>query len=271
MSDSHPDLFSYWDTRVHPVRTEAATRAAPDPASLDDDGLIEAIPGATLATAAALAAEAARRKLPQAVSALGRLCRNFSGYGMARLVPEQEAALRALAAIGGREAGQIVADLIAKEVVQGETLRVAVEAAETLQSRLEAALVIRLLNHADRRVRAAACGCAGRLTETIPTLLERLDDLHQDVVIAAACALGRMGRVEARPILIGSLRRDPIVDVIEAITLIADEEAIVILGRAGRDNPDLVQVILDTLEAIDHPLAERVSQLLLAGHRVVLS
>ena len=52
----------------------------------------------------ALAAEAGRRRLAAAVPSLETLCRRFSGFGIDRMVPEQAAALQALAAIGGREA-----------------------------------------------------------------------------------------------------------------------------------------------------------------------
>jgi hypothetical protein len=75
---------------------------------LDDQALIAAIPDSNLADSIALAAEAGRRQLAPAVPSLETLCRRFSGFGIDRMVPEQAAALQALAAIGGREAAQAV-------------------------------------------------------------------------------------------------------------------------------------------------------------------
>jgi hypothetical protein len=53
------------------------------------------------------------------------LCRRFSGFGIDRMVPEQAAALQALAVISGREAAQAVSQLIVRGVVQGPALNLA--------------------------------------------------------------------------------------------------------------------------------------------------
>jgi hypothetical protein len=81
----------------------------PAVADLDDEALIAAIPAANLGDCAALTAEAARRRLAAAIPALEALCRRFSGFGIDHLVLEQSAALRALAAIGSRDAAQRLA------------------------------------------------------------------------------------------------------------------------------------------------------------------
>jgi len=52
------------------------------------------------------------------------------------------------------------------------------------------------------------CRCTLRSEEAIPLLRELLDDLHRDVRIAAACALGRMERSEVRGLLLGYLREE---------------------------------------------------------------
>jgi len=103
---------------------------------LDDDALIAAIPKSEITNGPALAAEAGRRALGAAVPALERLCRRFSGFGVERQVPEQVAALQALAAIGGGEAAGAVTRLIARSVVQGPTLKVAANAAARLRAGL---------------------------------------------------------------------------------------------------------------------------------------
>src|SRR5215510_10743522 len=92
---------------------------------LDDQALIAAIPSSNLADSIALAAEAGRRQLAAAVPSLEALCRRFSGFGIDRMVPEQTAALQALAAIGSRDAAQVVSLLIVRAVVQGPTLSLA--------------------------------------------------------------------------------------------------------------------------------------------------
>jgi hypothetical protein len=68
-------------------------------------------------------------------------------------------------------------------------------------------------------------------------------------------ALGRIGRAEARPLLIWLLRTQPSAEVIEALTPIADEEVIVAFGRAARAMADLTQPVLVALEQLDDPRA----------------
>jgi hypothetical protein len=63
------------------------------------------------------------------VTALVTLCNRFVGYGVDCKVPEQAAALEALASIGGPDASRPVGQLVAKGIVQGPTLAVAASAA----------------------------------------------------------------------------------------------------------------------------------------------
>jgi hypothetical protein len=72
-------------------------------------------------------------------------------------------------------------------------------------------------------------------------LRELLDDLHRDVRIAEACALGRLGRSEVRALLVGYLREEPTAELIDAIAPIADEECAVLLGRVARSTPHLFE------------------------------
>ncbi len=227
-------------------------------AELDDDELIAAIPWAGLAPALALAAEAGRRGLLAAVPALEQLSLRFAGFGLERTVPEQVAALDALALIGGSEAAQTVARLIAKDVVLGPTRKFAVKAATQLRSALPVETVLGLLHHADPRVRADACRCAGPWPAILQVLLDLADDGDGDVRVAAASALGRMGRSEARQTLVRLLCNAPSFEVIEAIPAIADEDCIILLGRLVRTRPTLAAAARDALEMIDHPRARQV-------------
>src|SRR5262245_3646314 len=111
MLEQQLDLFSANSITVEqpfPLRRPLSPVAR----DLGDEALIAAIPPASLDDYAALVAEAARRRLTAAIPALEALCRRFAGFGIDHIVPEQSAALRALAAIGGRDAAQAISLLI---------------------------------------------------------------------------------------------------------------------------------------------------------------
>ncbi len=217
--------------------------------------MIAAIADANLPDSARLAAEAGRRRLAGAVPSLAALCRRLAGFGADRLVPEQVAALRALAEIGGPIAGQAVSDMISRAVVRGPTLAVAVDAAARLHALLPASTMETLLRHPDPGIRAAACGCARPSQGLMSPLIGLLSDDDRTVATSAACALGRSGRGEARPFLKRLLREAPSADVVEAASSIADEECMVLFGRLARTRPDLADAALHALESIDHPRA----------------
>jgi HEAT repeat protein len=222
---------------------------APNAAALLDDALVAGLPIATLSTAPLLAAEAARRRLVAAVPALERLCRRLIGFGAETIVPEQAAALRALAVIGGGEAGEVVARLIVERVVQGPNLGLALDAAKPLHSRLPADLLAELLRHSDPAIRAGACHC---VLFPAPVLIEQLalllDDRSPAIAAAAACALGRLGEVKARPLLMRLLLESPSPEIIEAVAPIADRDTAVILRRIARTVPNLAAVAIEALD-----------------------
>lgn len=218
---------------------------------MNDEELIAAIPESSLADSWILAAEAGRRRLSAAVPALATLCRRFAGFGTRRAVSEQAAAFEGLAMIGGRDAAHAVSEMIERGVVQGPTLQIAVSAAASLASSLSPDALQRLLRHAEPGIRADACCCARPLPELIAILIDLLNDLDRRVVTSAAFALGRMGRIEARPILKSLLKGEPSEDVVDAVSSIADEECLVLLGRIARRNPALADAALNSLENID--------------------
>lgn len=264
MAERQLDLFSHgesrggdrrsWGTSSCDIRSQPAPRAT----ALGDDALIQAIPDAGLTDAPALAAEAARRRLSAAVPALERLCRRFVGFGADRAIPEQVAAVTALAGIGGPVARQALAGLIATRVVQGPGLVPAMAAARQLGVDLPADLALMLLRHDDSRIRADACGCVRATPGVLAVLDELMADSEADVRCAAACALGRFGRPEARAPLAALLRDRPTAVVIEAIAAVADEACIILLGRIARSVPELTEAARDALEGIEHPRAAQV-------------
>jgi hypothetical protein len=258
MPEQQLDLFS---AAGIPAEKPLPQRLARRPAvvDLDDQALIAAIPASNLGDSTALAAEAARRRLVAAIPALAALCRRFAGFGIDRVVPEQSAALRALAVIGSRDAAQAVSLLIVRGVVQGPTLGLAVTVAAQLHATLPVDVLRSLLRHADPDIRANACHFACRRPEVIAVMIDLLDDLNHAVARSAACALGQMGRTEARPMLASLLREGPSEDVIDAVSPVADEECIVLLGRIARSKPALSDAAIDALESIDHHRASAVA------------
>jgi HEAT repeats len=257
MPEQQLDLFSDRAEVEHSLaRSPCRTVEAAD---LADEVLLAAIPESDLADSRELVAEAGRRQLAEAVPALAALCRRFAGFGTRRRIPEQVAAIEALAMIGGRDAAHAVSEMIERATVQGPGLRVAVSAAARLGGSLPPDTLQQLLRHAEPAIRADACRCACPLPQLILLLIDLLDDLDQGVATSAACALGRMGRIEARSMLKSLLRDDPSEDVVDAISLIADEECVVLLGRIARSRSFLADAALASLENIDLPRADGVA------------
>ena len=220
--------------------------------------MLAALPHARISDSVALAAQAGRRHLTAAIPALEALCRRFAGFGADRIVPEQAAAIDALAQIAGSGAAQALARLIARRTVQGPCLQRAIGAAARLGAKLPAGTVMELLRHDDPAIRADACRFAQPAAEMVALLRDLMDDLHRSVRMAAACALGLMGRGEVRPLLTRYLREEPSAELIDAISPIADEECIVLLGRVARTMPALSAAALDALGAINHPRALKI-------------
>jgi len=257
--DGQLDLFSGAGFTPDRVGSEFSGRVRLDPSGLSDAALIQALPDAGALDAPALADDAGRRKLLAAVPALGALCRRFKGFGRDVVVPEQMRSLAALERIGGRAAADMVGRMIAEEAVQGPVLPAAVAAAAALGSRLPVEVVLACLRHADPAVRADTSRLAPPSTEVAAVLIDLLDDLHDSVTAAAACALGRMGREEASPRLIRLLANIPSAEAIDAFARIADDDGVILLGRLANSHPDLAAAVLEALDASDLPRAAQVA------------
>jgi HEAT repeat protein len=258
MTEKQLDLFA-GPMPVEVPETHSSDKPAVDAAALSDAELIAAIPEAGIGECHTLACEAARRRLAAGVPALKTLCLRHAGFGGERVVPQQAAAVDALAAIGGREASRAIGDLVRRGAVGGPGLKLAVAAAARLDSPLPEEIVANLLRHDDPQTRAAAARCARTWPRTTPILIELLDDLHREVSIAAACALGQMGRPEARILLLRALCDEPSAEIIDAAAGVGDEESIVLLGRTAAIRPDLTPTVLEALETVEHPLAAKVA------------
>jgi hypothetical protein len=265
VSDGQLDLFSGSGIDAAGHGPAAARPRAPRPAELDDTALLDAIPTSGLANGPALAAEAGRRRLVAAIPVLEDYCRRFAGFGTEHVLPEQVAALEALAVIGGPDAAAAVRWIIGRGWVTGPTLATAVSIAARLGSQLPASVVLTLLRHADPSVRADACRLAKGGADVVTTLVDLLGDLHRNVSLEAACSLGRMGRLEGALLLRQALRQAASREVIEAAAPIADEECVVLLGRIARSPArDLADAARAALEVVEHPLATRLLERLSA-------
>jgi hypothetical protein len=258
MNAEQLDLFRDFGGAAARPSVALSAPSSVDVAELDDHGLLAALVDPTLADSLTLLAEAGRRRLAAAVPLLRDLCRRHAGFGARRLIPEQIAALNALHAIGTREAAQAVAEAIERGWVEGPALAVAAWCAGRLHANLSAETVAMLLQHPDPSVCVAGCGCARPYPAITALLGELMVDLRRPVAAAAACALGRLGRVEARPVLAALLEKAPSEEVIEAAGAVADEPSLVVLGRIARSGSKLAPAALAVLEGSDHPHAAKI-------------
>jgi hypothetical protein len=243
-----------------PVRSSAAPGASLsfEVTELDDHKLLAVFADPALGDSLKVLDEIGRRRLAAAVPLLRDVCRRHAGFGARRQIPEQAAALNALLAISTREAAQTVADAIERGWVEGPTLIVAAWCAGRLHANLSAETVARLLQHPDPSIRIAGCGCARPYPAITALLGELLLDPRRPVAEAAACALGRLGRTEARPVLAALLEKAPSEEVIEAASAVADERSLVLLGRIARSGSKLAPAALAALEDSDHPRAAKI-------------
>jgi HEAT repeat protein len=266
MSPAQLDLFRDFGAALVGPSVAPGARSSIKPAALDDDGLVAALASPDHTESLALLAEAARRRLAAAVPHLRSRCRRHAGFGGCRPIPEQIAALDALRAIGTREATLAVAEAIERGWVEGPGLAVATRCAGRLRANLPAEAVAKLLQHPNPSVRAAACGCARPLPPIISLLGELMADPHRSVAEAAACALGRLGRAEARPMLTALLEKAPSEEVIEALGAVADGSSMVLLGRIARSGSMLAPAALAALADIDHPRAAKIRAAAMLQH-----
>jgi hypothetical protein len=253
------EQFDLFDEVASPAPTAPPTAPRTvDVAALDDDGLLDGLADLPMTQCLERVREIGRRKLRAACAPLEELCRRHAGFGRTRIVPEQAAAIEAMTAIGGGEAAAAVGRLIGQQIIEGPGLNLAFSAAVLLRSPLREDVVRKHLRHDDPAIRRAAARCVRAGPQLAPILVELLDDLHGDVQIAAACALGRLGGSEARPTLKRCLREDPTLEAINASAGIVDHEIIVLLRRVAVSRPELCAAIMDALESTDDPTADKV-------------
>ena len=143
--------------------------------------------------------------------------------------------------------------------MQGLGLNSALKAAAQLRGGLPANVIVSLLRHEAPEIRAGGCRCARRRLLPFRCCSKLLEDPDSVVAREAACCLGRMGRIEVRPILLRLLQQAPCAEVINAISAIADDECLVILGRIARTRPDLEDAAREALDSIGSPGAMKIA------------
>jgi hypothetical protein len=257
MSDEEQlDLFAVYGHTPSPRPTGASPLAI---GALDDEALVVALAGAGMLETVALAAEAGRRRLTDALPALEAAVRRHRGFGATGLViPEQAAAFEALSAIGGASAARIVEKAILRREVDGATLEWALAAGATLGVRLPMEASLAFLSDDRPAVRAHACRCARFHPRILDRLLALLEDADFAVRTSAACVLGGMGRTEALPALWSALAAAPTSRVIEGLVAAGDDDTLIRLGQWARERPRLREPIVAALAELEDPLARRI-------------
>jgi len=124
---------------------------------------------------------------------------------------------------------------------------------------LPTTIVVRGLAHRIADVRCDAVQIA--LASNVPTemLLPYLKDQIGFVRREAAIALAGAGEAVAKPSLLQEMRMRPSRAGLEALGCFENEDVVIALGQIARQHPDWSSVVLEVLEMIDHPMAQRVA------------
>ena len=237
-----------------------ASPAAAPVETLSDDDLLESIQKAGPSNIEAVCSEIVSRSLEAAVPALEALWRRFAGFGVEKPLREQLAVLDTLARLGGTNARSTLSRIVLSKGLSASLLPAASQASAAAGLALPAAFVGPLLDHEDAAVRGAAFVLAAGTDVPADRLREGLFDRSAANRRAAAVALGLRGDTSARRPLYDELARYPSTEVIEAITAVWDDDAIVHLGRCARRHPRLAGAVVDALHDIASPRAHTVAR-----------
>ena len=258
---SQLDLFAGRGRVIPRLVPDAMVPPAAAPVeTLSDDDLLESVPKAGPSNIEAVCSEIVSRCLAAAVPALEALWRCFAGFGVEKPLREQLAVLQTLARLGGTHARSTLRGIVLSNGLPASLLPAASQAAASTGLALPAAFVGPLLDHEDAAVRGAAFVLAARTEVPADRLREGLFDRSAANRRAAAIALGLRGDASARQPLYDEPARFPSTEVIEAITAVWDDNAIVHLGRCARRHPRFAGAVLDALRDIASPRADTVAR-----------
>jgi len=189
------------------------------------------------------------------------------GYGAEEIIPEQIAAVEAIAAIGGHGAAPALAEIIDEQVIVGPGLVNALVIAARLGARLAHDVVLSLLRSDDATVRVVSCRLVRGRPEEVAQARLMLVDRSPQVQLAAACCLGSLGYEDARPALLAAVELSPTLEVIEGLAGVLDADTVVRLGRVARLAPEWREAIREVLEDCELPSAAKVAAGLRVGGR----
>ena len=257
------DLFAERGAVTVPVRhTQNPLPSNPETSveRLTDDELLERTPNAGPSDVYAICTEIVSRSLEGAVPALEALWQRFAGFGIKKPLAEQLAVVDTLARLGGVDACSALRQMVLSRALPASLLPVALQAAAQAGLALPAEFVGSFLTHGDAAVREAAFALTAKSNVAADRLREGLLDPSAANRRLATIALGRRGDPSVRQPLYDELAQLPSPEVIEAITAVWDEDAIVHLGRCARRHPRLAGAVLDALREIGTPRAEAVAQ-----------
>ncbi len=255
------DLFAERGTVAprHVPEPEASSVATPVE-MLTDDELLDRVANAGPSNVEALCSQLVSRSLQAGAPALEALWRRFAGFGIEKPLREQLAVLDTLARLGGTDARSALWRIVLSRALPASLLPSALQAAVDARLALPAGFVSALLDHGDAAVRGAAFALAARTDVAADRLRAGLFDRSAGHRLLAAIALGLRGDVSARQPLCDALARSPSPEIIEAITAVWDDDAIVHLGRCARRHPRLAGAVLDALREIGSPRAQTVAR-----------
>ena len=255
---SQPDLFAERGlTDARGLELPPVPDTPLVPADLADEALIALLPQASMLTAEGLCSEAASRGLVEAVPALEQVWRRFAGFGIGTPLVEQHAVLNALARLDCAAARTALRGIVLSKGLPASLLPAALGAAAEAALSLPAGFVGPLLEHEDASVRAGAFALARRAGVPVELLRDGLGDPSAAVRRLAAIAMGNAGDAGATAPLAAELARNPSAAAIEALASIGDEDAIVHLGRCAERHPALAGTVIDALQDMDSPRADR--------------
>jgi len=136
MPKTQLDLFSKNSYLKMATSSSGTKTEVTNPAYLDDNELLLAIPGANMKNGPSLVSEAGKRQLVDAIPILERYRKRFSMAEDNQVVLEQTASLRALAEIGQPAAAEAIGRLINGSAIKGPALSAAVSTAARLGAKL---------------------------------------------------------------------------------------------------------------------------------------
>lgn len=236
--------------------SSAAHFAPVIPKDMTDEQLLERFPHASVGNVKAFGEEMRLRRPTGWQDAAVKLWDRFRGFGHGQPMPEQQVVL---SVAEGPADQAFVRSLLARgpvsECLEPDLLR----AAAACRVPLPTTIVERGLAHRMADVRCDAVRIA--MASNVPTevLLPYLKDQVGLVRREAAIALAEAGEPVAIPSLLQEMRMRPSRAGLEALGFFVDEDVVIALGQIARQHPDWCSVVLEVLEMIDHPMAQRVA------------